>query len=138
MEWLRALWAAVISEEVMRALILVGVGVVSHQLNKNNRGRTLCELTSDVVDFIEEHYQEWGIRGDEKMARFIEIFSKEFRAAVGRRPSEAEIRRAQLRAEAVVQRARREGRAAAAQQASRERPVAFDRDTAVKNGRKTA
>lgn len=107
MEWLRAFLAAVASEEVMRALILVGVGVISHQLNKTNRSRTLTELSIDIVDFIEEHYKDWGIRGDAKMARFIELFAAEFKGAVGRRPTQDELRRAQLCAEAAVQRARR-------------------------------
>lgn len=111
MEWLQLLWRTVTSEEVLRLALAVALGFMVRVLERSRRDQYLATLVGDVVDFIEEHYQEWGIRGEAKMARFIEIFSEEYRRATGRSPSPEELELARLRAEAQVQRARRAGRA---------------------------
>ncbi|MDI3280316.1 MAG: hypothetical protein QJR13_02965 [Bacillota bacterium] len=111
MEWLQLLWRTVTSEEVLRVTLAVALGFVVRALERSRRDQYLTALIGDVVDFIEEHYQEWGIRGEAKMARFLEIFSEEYRRATGRSPSPQELNLARLRAEAQVQRARRAGRA---------------------------
>jgi hypothetical protein len=65
------------------------------------------DLTADIVDYIEEHYKEWGIKGSAKMDKFLEIFTEEFKKQLGRKPKEVELSTARIRAEALVQRARR-------------------------------
>lgn len=107
MNWLKSLVEVLTSEEVMRPLILVGISLLWRSMAEAKADKALSNLAVDVVDYIEEHYKEWGIKRDQKMARFIEIFGEEFKKAVGRQPNEAEINTARLKAEAQVQRARR-------------------------------
>ncbi|MGE5576181.1 MAG: hypothetical protein ACM3TT_03165 [Syntrophothermus sp.] len=107
MNWLKSLVEIVTSEEVMRPLILVGISLVWRSMGRAKADRALSDLAVDVVDYIEEHYKQWGIRGDQKMAKFIEIFGEEFKKTIGRPPCEAELNTARIKAEAQVQRARR-------------------------------
>lgn len=106
-EWLRILISVVTSEEVMRAVVMVGVGYFGQLMQRDKTDRLLGEMTIDLVDFIEEHYTEWGIRGPAKLERFLKLFSEEFRRVMGRMPSELELQTAKIKAEAHVQRARR-------------------------------
>jgi hypothetical protein len=106
-EWLRVLISVATSEEVMRAVVIVGVGYLGQVSQRNNKDRQLAEITIDLVDFIEEHYSEWGIRGPAKLERFLQLFSEEFHRVIGRQPTPRELQTAKLKAEAHVQRARR-------------------------------
>ncbi len=108
MNVLKSLVEVLTSEEVMRPLILVGISLLWRSMARTKTDQALSNLAVDVVDYIEEHYKEWGIKGNQKMAKFIEIFGEEFKKSVGRQPNEAEVNTARLKAEAQVQRARRE------------------------------
>lgn len=112
--WLKALFGALTSEAVMEPLILLVVGFGVRQYGKSRRNQVILDLTIDIVDYIEEHYRTWGIRGSQKMDRFLQLFSEEFKKELGRQPNEDELETARLRAEAYVQRARRMSLAAAA------------------------
>ncbi|MGE5587484.1 MAG: hypothetical protein ACM3ZO_04655 [Clostridia bacterium] len=107
MKWLRVLWNVITSDAVMEPLIIILVGYGLQVYQKNRRYQIILDTTVDVVDYIEEHYKEWGIKGHKKMEKFVELFVKEFKKATGRPPRKEEIETAVLRAEAHVQRARR-------------------------------
>ncbi len=107
MRWLRVLWNVVTSDAVMEPLIIVLVGYALQVYQKHRRYQIVADTTVDVVDYIEEHYKEWGIKGSQKMEKFVELFVKEFKKATGRAPKKEELETAMLRAEAHVQRVRR-------------------------------
>ncbi len=107
MRWLRVLWNVLTSDAVMEPLIIILVGYALQVYQKNRRYQMAADATVDIVDYIEEHYKEWGIKGSQKMEKFVELFVKEFKKATGRPPRQAELETAKLRAEAHVQRARR-------------------------------
>ncbi|MBE3575626.1 MAG: hypothetical protein IMW99_09295 [Firmicutes bacterium] len=107
MNWLRVFWDVITSEEVMRPLIILVAGIISHQVQKYHKHQIASEIIVDVVDYVEEHYQQWGIRGSAKLERFMELFEAEFTKAMGRRPTAAERETAKIKAEAAVCRARR-------------------------------
>ena len=86
--------------------ILVAYGIRAYQSSRRNQ--VIAQTILDLVDYIEEHYQEWGISGSEKLDKFLQLFIEEFRANMGRNPNEREIQSAVIKAEAHVQRARRE------------------------------
>ncbi|NLS44136.1 MAG: hypothetical protein GX969_00115 [Firmicutes bacterium] len=109
MDFLKILWTVVTSESVMEPLIVILIGYGLQVYKKNRKYRIIADTTIDIVDYIEEHYKEWGIEGNEKMEKFVELFVQEYKKATGRAPKEGEIRSAKLRAEAYVQRARRGG-----------------------------
>lgn len=107
MRWLKVLWNVITSDAVMEPLIIILVGYALQVYQRNRRYQIILDTTVDIVDYIEEHYKEWGIKGHKKMEKFIELFVKEFKKATGRPPRKGEIETAVLRAEAHVQRARR-------------------------------
>ncbi|MGE5592557.1 MAG: hypothetical protein ACM3X3_02585 [Betaproteobacteria bacterium] len=107
MKWLRVLWNVITSDAVMEPLIIILVGYGLQVYQRNRRYQIILDTTVDIVDYIEEHYKEWGIKGHEKMDKFMELFVKEFKKATGKAPRKDEIETAVLRAEAYVQRARR-------------------------------
>ena len=43
------------------------------------------------------------------MDKFLQLFSQEYKKQLGRKPKEVELETARMRAEAIVQRARRSG-----------------------------
>lgn len=108
MSFCKTLLNILTSDAVMEPVItvLVAYGIRVYQSSRRNQiiGQTIL----DLVDYIEEHYQEWGITGNEKLLKFLELFAEEFQKQMGRRPNEDEIRSAVIKAEAHVQRARRE------------------------------
>jgi len=107
LKWLKVLWNVITSDAVMEPLIIILVGYALQVYQRNRRYQIIADTTIDIVDYIEEHYKEWGIKGSQKMEKFVELFVKEFKKATGRAPKHAEIDTAKLRAEAHVQRARR-------------------------------
>lgn len=107
--WLKFIVNVLTNEAVMEPLIAVilGYGVTAYA--KNRRFRIIMDLTADIVDYIEENYKDWGIKGSQKMDKFLELFVKEYKKQMGRKPKDVELETARLRAEALVQRARRAG-----------------------------
>jgi hypothetical protein len=105
--WLKFIVNVLTNEAVMEPLIAVILGYGVNAYAKNRRYRIIMDLTADIVDYIEEHYKEWGIKGSAKMDKFLEIFTEEFKKQLGRKPKEVELNTARIRAEALVQRARR-------------------------------
>lgn len=108
MAWWQLITKVFLSEEIMEPLILILLGSGLRAFNKQRRSKVLDELIVDIVDYIEENYHDWGIRGQEKMDRFIELLIDEFRKEIGRKPSKSELVTAKLKAEALVQRVRRQ------------------------------
>jgi hypothetical protein len=107
MRWLKVLWNVITSESVMEPLIIILVGYALQVYQRNRKYQIIADTTVDIVDYIEEHYKEWGIKGDQKMEKFIELFIEEYKKATGRVPKGEELQTARLRAEAHVQRSRR-------------------------------
>ena len=107
MKWLRVFWNVISSESVMEPLIIILVGYALQVYKRNRKYQVIADTTVDIVDYIEEHYKEWGIKGDQKMEKFIELFVEEYKKAIGRVPKGEELQTARLRAEAHVQRVRR-------------------------------
>jgi hypothetical protein len=106
--WLRQIVNVLTDEQIMEPLLLIAAVIAGREYHKNRRVQVLADVTLDLVDFIEEHYKEWGIRGPEKMDRFLKLFVSEFRKRMGRAPNAGEIETARVRAEAYVQRIRRD------------------------------
>ena len=106
-EWLKFIAKVITNEAVMEPLIAVLLGYGININSKNRRYKIIMDISADIVDYIEEHYKEWGIKGSAKMDKFLEIFSKEYKKQIGRAPGEVELESARIRAEALVQRARR-------------------------------
>ena len=100
------------SEAVMEPVIAFLVGYWIRQYKKQEKYRVVSDLVVDIVDYIEEHYEEWGIRGSEKMNKFLELFSEEYKKQLGKTPTVSDIQTAKIRAEAQVQRGRREDKMA--------------------------
>jgi len=107
--WLKFVVNVLTNEAVMEPLIAVLLGYGVSAYSKNRRFRIIMDITADIVDYIEEHYKEWGIKGSQKMDKFLELFIKEYKKQMGRKPKDEEIETARIRAEALVQRARRAG-----------------------------
>ena len=107
MKWLKVLWNVITSESVMEPLIIILVGYALQVYQRNRKYQIIADTTVDIVDYIEEHYKEWGIKGDQKMEKFIELFIEEYKKATGRVPKGEDLQTARLRAEAHVQRGRR-------------------------------
>ena len=107
MRWLKVLWNVISSESGMEPWIIILVGYALQVYQRNRKYQIIADTTIDIVDYIEEHYKEWGIKGDQKMEKFIELFIEEYKKAIGRVPKGEELQTARLRAEAHVQRARR-------------------------------
>jgi two-component system response regulator (stage 0 sporulation protein A) len=72
MRWLKVLWNVISSESVMEPLIIILVGYALQVYQRNRKYQIIADTTIDIVDYIEEHYKEWGIKGDQKMEKFIE------------------------------------------------------------------
>ena len=108
MAWWQVISKFILSEEVMEPLILIALGSGLRAFNRQRRSKVLDELTADIVDYIEENYKNWGIRGQEKMEKFMKLLIEEFRKEIGRKPSKQELETAKLKAEAMVQRVRRQ------------------------------
>ncbi|AEE92561.1 conserved protein of unknown function [Tepidanaerobacter acetatoxydans Re1] len=107
--WLKMIINVITNEAVMEPLIALILGYGVNIYAKNRRFKIIMDITADIVDYIEENYKDWGITGNEKMDKFLELFIKEFKKQVGRKPKDVEIETARIRAEALVQRARRDG-----------------------------
>ena len=109
MDWalLRFITNVLTNEAVMEPLIALILGFGVNAYAKNRRFRVIMDITADIVDYIEENYEEWGIKGNKKMERFMDLFVKEYRKQMGRKPKDVELETARIRAEALVQRARR-------------------------------
>lgn len=108
--WIKFIFNILTNEAVMEPLIAVILGYGVNAYAKNRRYRVILDITADIVDYIEENYKDWGIKGSEKMDKFLEIFAKEYRKQMGKKPKDVEVETARLRAEAIVQRARRAGK----------------------------
>lgn len=110
--WAKLIADIATSEAVMEPVIALMVGYWIRQYNKDRKYRVAGDIVMDIVDYVEEHYREWGIRGSQKMDRFLELFAEEYQQQLGRTPTVKEVQSARVRAEAHVQRARREDRMA--------------------------
>ncbi|MDI3534901.1 MAG: hypothetical protein PWQ82_1266 [Thermosediminibacterales bacterium] len=108
MTWLRTLLNVVTSEAVLEPLLAVILGYGIRLYGKSRKHQIILDTTVDIVDYIEEHYKEWGIKGSKKMDKFLEMFTEEFKKQTGRRPGKKELETAKIRAEAHVQRIRRQ------------------------------
>lgn len=106
--WLTNILDVVTDEVVLEPLILLAAGYMAREYRANRKLQAVADLTLDLVDFIEEHYEEWGIRGPDKMQRFLDLFREEFHKRMGYYPKQTDLESARIRAEAYVQRARRE------------------------------
>jgi len=107
LSWLKIVVDIVTNEAVMEPLIAVILGYGVNAYAKNRRYRLIMDLSADIVDYIEEHYKEWGIKGNEKMDKFMEIFVKEYHKQMKKNPRDVDLETARIRAEALVHRARR-------------------------------
>ena len=107
LNWLKIIAEILTNEAVMEPLIAVILGYGVNAYTKNRRYRIIMDLSADIVDYIEENYKEWGIKGNEKMDKFMEIFIKEYHKQMKRKPKDVDLETARIRAEAIVQRARR-------------------------------
>ena len=87
MAWWQVVKNFILSEEVFEPLILIVLGSGLRALNRQRRSKVLDSLTEDIVDYIEENYRRWGIRGQQKMDKFIELLINEFRKEMGYKPS---------------------------------------------------
>lgn len=105
--WLKFVVNVITNEAVMEPLIAVILGYGVTAYTKNRRFRIIMDLTADIVDYVEENYKEWGIKGSQKMDKFLELFVKEYKKQMGKKPKDVELETARIRAEALVQRARR-------------------------------
>lgn len=105
--WLRFIVNVLTNEAVMEPLIAVILGYGVNVYAKNRRFKIIMDVTADLVDYIEENYKEWGIKGSEKMDKFLDLFVKEYKKQMGRKPKDIDMETARIRAEAIVQRARR-------------------------------
>lgn len=110
--WLKIITDIATSEAVMEPVIALMVGYWIRQYNKDHKYRVAGDLVIDLVDYIEENYREWGIKGNQKMDRLLELFTEEYQKQLGKLPTVKEIQSARVRAEAHVQRARREDKMA--------------------------
>ena len=108
MAWWQFIKNYLLSEEIFEPLILVALGSGLKAINRQRRSKVLDSLTADIVDYIEENYHNWGIKGQQKMDRFVAILINEFRKEIGHKPSKQELETARLKAEARVQRVRRQ------------------------------
>ncbi len=60
---------------------------------KNRKYQIIADTTVDIVDYIEEHYKEWGgIKGDQKMEKFIELLLRNTRKLQAEFPKERSSR----------------------------------------------
>ena len=109
--WAKFIFNILTHDAVMEPLIAILLGYGVRHYAKNRRYRIIMDISADIVDYIEENYKDWGITGSEKMDKFLDIFSKEYKKQLGRSPRDVEMETARLRAEALVQRARRAERA---------------------------
>ena len=100
--WLKFIFKVVTHEVVMEPLIAVILGYGINAYTKNRKYKVTMDITADIVDYIEEHYKEWGIKGNKKMDKFLELFTKEYKKQLGKKPNEAELETARIRAEAFV------------------------------------
>lgn len=107
MDWLEMIMRVITNPAVIEPIMVAVIGYGVRAFQGSKRYQLILDLTSDVVDYIEEHYKEWNIHGSQKMDRFIQVFTQEFKKQVGRLPTQMELETAKLRAEARVQRARR-------------------------------
>ncbi|MGI6423959.1 MAG: hypothetical protein ACOX2A_01620 [Tepidanaerobacteraceae bacterium] len=105
--WLNFIVKVITNEAVLEPLIAVLLGYGVNVYAKNRRFRIIMDITADLVDYIEENYKEWGIKGSEKMDKFLDLFVKEYKKQMGRKPKDIDMETARIRAEAIVQRARR-------------------------------
>jgi hypothetical protein len=108
MNWLRVVLRVVTSEVFMEPLIIALISYGVRIYGKSHKYRVLMDTAVDIVDYIEEHYKEWGIRGSKKMEKFMELFTEEYKKRIGRKPSKTDLEMARVRAEAQVQRIRRQ------------------------------
>ena len=76
--WLVNAVKIITSDGVMEPLVVVLVGYAVRQLNRSHRQQVISDLVIDIVDYIEEHYEEWGIRGSKKMERFLKLLARNF------------------------------------------------------------
>ncbi|WP_245984792.1 hypothetical protein [Biomaibacter acetigenes] len=83
--WLKFIVNVLTNEAVMEPLIAVILGYGVNAYAKNRRYRIIMDLTADIVDYIEEHYKEWGIKGSAKMDKFMDIFVQEYKKQMGRK-----------------------------------------------------
>ena len=91
---------------LLEPIIMLLVGYLVRLLGKNRKYRIIIEITVDIVDYVEANYKKWGIKGSEKMDKFLQLFTEEFKKQVGRHPTENELETARIRAEAQVYRNR--------------------------------
>ncbi|MDD4569306.1 MAG: hypothetical protein PHE70_04165 [Tepidanaerobacteraceae bacterium] len=105
--WLRFMVNVITNEAVLEPLIAVILGYGVNVYAKNRRFKIIMDVTADIVDYIEENYKDWGIKGSEKMDKFLDLFIKEYKKQMGRKPKDVDLETARIRAEAIVQRARR-------------------------------
>ena len=105
--WLNFIVKVITNEAVLEPLIAVLLGYGVNIYAKNRRFKIIMDITADLVDYIEENYKEWGIKGSEKMDKFLYLFVKEYKKQMGRKPKDIDMETARIRAEAIVQRARR-------------------------------
>lgn len=107
LNWLRLLMGVVTSEVVLEPLIIGLISYGVRMYGKSHKYQVIMDTAVDVVDYIEEHYKEWGIRGSEKMEKFLELFTEEYKKRMGKKPNKVDLEMAKVKAEAQVQRIRR-------------------------------
>jgi hypothetical protein len=108
MNVLRTLLRVLTSDVVMEPLVVLSIAYGIRVYQNGRRNEAVEQSVIDLVDYIEEHYKAWGIKGGQKLDRFLELFIEEFKKQMGRMPNDQELRSTIIKAEAYVQRARRE------------------------------
>lgn len=107
MIWLKSFAKIITDDVVLEPLLMVVVGYGVRLYSKSTRHKLVLDTAVDIVDYIEENYRKWGIKGNEKMDKFLELFTEEFKHQTGKVPTEKEIRTARIRAEAQCHRSRK-------------------------------
>ncbi|HHU68817.1 MAG TPA: hypothetical protein GXZ31_00765 [Thermoanaerobacterales bacterium] len=106
LDWIKMITGVITSEIFLEPIIMVLVGYGIRMYGKNRKYRIIVDITIDLVDYIEANYKKWGIKGSQKMDRFLRMFKEEFKKQIGREPTPNELETARIRAEAQVYRNR--------------------------------
>lgn len=104
--WIKTITGAITSEIFLEPIIMILVGYGIRMYGKNKKYRIIIDITIDLVDYIEANYEKWGIKGSQKMDKFLKMFKEEFKKQMGRNPTQNELETARIRAEAQVYRNR--------------------------------
>lgn len=67
------------------------VALVIVRLVLNRLPQKAREIVYDIFTFIEDNYKEWGLYGNEKLGKFVELFVAKMKEELGKPPTPAEV-----------------------------------------------